>query len=482
MLCVKALGIRKRKLLRRVLGLFAIVLCVVLLPSAAYAHSGRTDANGGHHDYKNKSGLGSYHYHCGGNPPHLHENGVCPYGDGGTPQQSTYTPPSPKVNLETYPTQMNVGDSSGLEYSIENATDSRSTVSSSNEAVLRVNEDGTLSAVAAGTATITVSGSGVEQSFEVTVRTVPVGSVSVLNLPEELQLGLTSQATAEVLPENATDRTVEWKSSDPTIAEINSDGTVTAVSPGTVTIICRASNGVEAQVPLKVYEVFPDEIKTDTERIRLNVGETQTVNIEILPEHANNKKYTVKIEDESVAMLKKGNTIEARKDGITDLVIETENQLTKRIPVFVYHIPVQTVTIDDSSLEYVYTAFMKHAVDLNTSITLGTKLSPENATYTDIVWESSDPEVISASEGKLEVCGTGDVVLSAVSYDGTKDTIELKVVSSDQVNRAIGFVVTAAAGIVVLLIVIGGKRLKAAKKKSVDETAETDSGENWEGN
>lgn len=74
------------------------------------------------------------------------------------------------------------------------------------------------------------------------------------------------------------------------------------------------------------------------------------------------------------------------------------------------------------------------------------------------------------------------MVLSAVSYDGTKDTIELKVVSSDQVNRAIGFVVTAAAGIAVLLIVIGGKRLKAAKKKSVDETAETDSGENWEEN
>lgn len=43
------------------------------------AHSGRTDRFGGHHDYKNKSGLGSYHYHCGGNPPHLHENGICPY-------------------------------------------------------------------------------------------------------------------------------------------------------------------------------------------------------------------------------------------------------------------------------------------------------------------------------------------------------------------------------------------------------------------
>ena len=44
-----------------------------------YAHSGRTDANGGHRDNNNKSGLGSYHYHCGGHPAHLHTNGACPY-------------------------------------------------------------------------------------------------------------------------------------------------------------------------------------------------------------------------------------------------------------------------------------------------------------------------------------------------------------------------------------------------------------------
>lgn len=43
------------------------------------AHSGRTDSSGGHKDNKNASGLGSYHYHCGGNPAHLHDGGVCPY-------------------------------------------------------------------------------------------------------------------------------------------------------------------------------------------------------------------------------------------------------------------------------------------------------------------------------------------------------------------------------------------------------------------
>lgn len=45
----------------------------------AEAHSGRTDSSGGHKDNKNASGLGSYHYHCGGYPAHLHEGGVCPY-------------------------------------------------------------------------------------------------------------------------------------------------------------------------------------------------------------------------------------------------------------------------------------------------------------------------------------------------------------------------------------------------------------------
>lgn len=50
----------------------------------ASAHSGRTDSGGGHHDYKNASGLGSYHYHHG-YPAHLHENGVCPYDTPQTP-------------------------------------------------------------------------------------------------------------------------------------------------------------------------------------------------------------------------------------------------------------------------------------------------------------------------------------------------------------------------------------------------------------
>ncbi|MDO4326167.1 MAG: YHYH domain-containing protein [bacterium] len=59
--------------------LFTTTAPLPQLSITSEAHSGRTDSHGGHKDNKNKSGLGSYHYHCGGHPAHLHENGVCPY-------------------------------------------------------------------------------------------------------------------------------------------------------------------------------------------------------------------------------------------------------------------------------------------------------------------------------------------------------------------------------------------------------------------
>lgn len=58
--------------------IFAIVLAI-LSTTVAFAHGGRTDRYGGHRDNRNVSGLGYYHYHCNGNPPHLHYAGYCPF-------------------------------------------------------------------------------------------------------------------------------------------------------------------------------------------------------------------------------------------------------------------------------------------------------------------------------------------------------------------------------------------------------------------
>ena len=76
---------------KRTLSIILASLILLLSSLSAIAHSGRTDAQGGHRDNKNKSGLGYYHYHCGGNPPHLHSGGVCPYGGASSKSSSSST-------------------------------------------------------------------------------------------------------------------------------------------------------------------------------------------------------------------------------------------------------------------------------------------------------------------------------------------------------------------------------------------------------
>lgn len=61
-----------------------LVLCfMILLVIPSFGHGGGIDATGGHHDYNNVSGLGSYHYHCDGHPAHLHTDGICPFSSSG---------------------------------------------------------------------------------------------------------------------------------------------------------------------------------------------------------------------------------------------------------------------------------------------------------------------------------------------------------------------------------------------------------------
>lgn len=92
------------------------VLSILIMCNITFAHSGRTDSNGGHRDNKNKSGLGSYHYHCGGHPAHLHTNGVCPYSNnsatstnkGNTSDSSTATNTNKGNTLNSSTTNTNI--------------------------------------------------------------------------------------------------------------------------------------------------------------------------------------------------------------------------------------------------------------------------------------------------------------------------------------------------------------------------------------
>ena len=87
----------KKKITKTII---ALLIAMPLTTQLTFAHSGRTDSNGGHRDNKNVSGLGYYHYHCGGNPAHLHDSGVCPYS--GTSSSSSSSSNNSSTSSQQY--------------------------------------------------------------------------------------------------------------------------------------------------------------------------------------------------------------------------------------------------------------------------------------------------------------------------------------------------------------------------------------------
>lgn len=119
------------------------------------------------------------------------------------------------------------------------------TWTSSNAAVAAVAEDGTVTAVAAGTATISASAEGADPvTCTVTVKEAPKKDLVLRSIYQSEgtaleQFSMSVGAPAVPMTVDGTDSTVKWSTESSSIATINSDGEVTAVSSGKTTIIAE---------------------------------------------------------------------------------------------------------------------------------------------------------------------------------------------------------------------------------------------------
>ena len=138
--------------------------------------------------------------------------------------------------------------------------------SSDNEAVAAV-DNGTVTAAAPGTATITAEVNGKSLTCSVTVSYAGVDGISLDRSALTLVSGGSTALTATVSPSNA-DQTVTWTSSDEAVATVAQDGTVTAVAAGEA-IITASAGAYRASCTVTVtgadVDVLPSTEPTETE-------------------------------------------------------------------------------------------------------------------------------------------------------------------------------------------------------------------------
>ena len=254
------------------------------------------------------------------------------------------------------------------------------------------------------------------------VEHVSVTSVTVSPATATLdQLGKTTELTAAVLPENASDKTVSWSSSAPGVATVDATGKVTAVAEGTATITAAANDGSGKSGSAVITVKLPRYVLTITGGTLKGSTNTQG---EFL------KDQVVEIVANTPDTGKRFAKWTMEGDAQYILGTETSEAITIRMPAAAVSL---TATYEDVKV-YVDSVTVQGDKTKLTAAGETTQLTavvlPDNATNRELIWSSSNLAAATVDQnGKVTAVANGDTLITALAKDGSgrKGTIAISV-------------------------------------------------------
>ena len=321
------------------------------------------------------------------------------------------------ISLNQTSLSLKVGGTGYLSATItpSNASDKSVTWSSSNSGVAKVS-NGTVTAVSAGSATITArTSNGKVASCTVTVKSNYVYPTEIyLNKTSiSLNVGETSYLSATVTPSNANDKTVTWSSSNIGVATV-SNGTVTAKSAGTATITAKTSNNKTATCTVTVKSA-PTSISLNKTTASMSIGDNETLIATVSPSDAYDKSVTWTSDNNSVATVYKG-TVTAHSNGTATITATTSNGITASCKIIVAISPTQ-ISLDKTSA----------TLNVGDKLTLTATVYPDDAGDKSVIWTTSDDKIASVSDGNVKTKSAGTAVITATTSNGLTATCTVTV-------------------------------------------------------
>ena len=287
------------------------------------------------------------------------------------------------------------------------------TWTSINPDVVTVDSSGLLEAVGVSTEPVTikaeiedVDGSKKIDTITVNVKHVPVESVSISPAEATVDVGKTLHLTAEISPENATNKDVTWsmKNNDNSHATVDEHGVVTGIKEGTATVVATAADGKTAECKVTVNTPPVTDITDDIEDhdIELVAGSTITIHANAHPHNADNE-LKWETSDSTVATVEKvdGNngkiTAGAYKESGNNTCTITVSSVSNPSVKLEYHITVidEVIPVDHIELNSKnVTLKVGEHFDFNVEVFASEEdtAKGENPTFTDIKWAITDLE------------------------------------------------------------------------------------------
>lgn len=297
------------------------------------------------------------------------------------------------------------------------------TWTSSDSAVATVSNSGKVTAQKEGTATITAAlanGQKATCKVIVTKEKVAVTKITLTPATLNLKVGENDSITAAVEPNNATDKTLTWVSSNTAVATVDNNGRVSAVGEGSATITATAKDGsnikATCEVTVTAAVVKAAEVTLSAPTLSLEVGQSGSLTATVKPDNATDKTVTWTSDNSAVATVDSSGNVTAKGEGtaIITATAKSDSNVKASCTVTVTaaqpaDVPVTGVALDQSSI----------STTMGGSASLSATLSPADATNKNVTWSSSNESVIKVdSSGSITIVGVGNATITVTTEDG----------------------------------------------------------------
>ena len=230
----------------------------------------------------------------------------------------------------------------------------------------------------------------------------------------EVTIEQTLQLQAIVSPENTTDKSVSWKSTDESKAVVSQSGLVTGVGKGYVDIEASSTDGGKiGKCRIKVNPIYVSEIRLDADANTFKATETIQLKPTVLPDNATDKSLSFSSDSEEFAVVDDSGLITAVKMGnaVITATAKDGSGVTSEYAVTIEKTPVEEVRISDKGGEIV--------LERTRSLILKASVEPASATDKSIDWSSDASSTISVDQtGKVTaLAASGSAVIRAASHD-----------------------------------------------------------------
>ena len=242
----------------------------------------------------------------------------------------------------------------------------------------------------------------IQQGVEITSITI---STNELTLKE----GESTKVVFSTEPTNASDKTIEWTSSDPEVASV-SYGVIYALKAGEATITAKSITG-DCSASCKVTVVCPVQgVKISNHNVTLKVGQSTTLDAEVYPGRACDRTVHWSSDNNSVATVSAEGIVTGVASGTAKITVRTtDGDFTDECTV--------TVVSDVEGIILNRTEAFELVVD--ETFDFVATIKPKGATNQTVFWSSTNPEVASVNEnGHVVALSAGETIISATSQDG----------------------------------------------------------------